>query len=130
MRCHHRVEPNRGKENDRGRQQLDRLRQTSSSGLEVGSGNLCALGGIACCLPPGHPVLISSTSHRFFGRDENFLRGFEVREPLRQQDCSLIKCITRDGPDYGFLKILKPVGGVGFHGGRYPTVLIRLFKIH
>jgi hypothetical protein len=33
--------------------------------------------------------LIPAVSHRLLGRGENFLRGIEVRETLRQQDRSL-----------------------------------------
>src|SRR5688572_11444330 len=67
-------------------------------------------------LSPRHTILIPSASHRLLRRGENFLRWIEVREALRQHDRSLIKCITRDGADRGFLKISKPVGRVSFHG--------------
>src|SRR5690349_25089917 len=66
-------------------------------------------------LTPRHTILIPSVSHRLLGRGENFLRWIEVREPLRQQDRALVECITRDGTDYGFLKITKSVGGESFH---------------
>ena len=56
-----------------------------------------------------------SASHRFLGRGEDLLRSVEIRESLRQQDRSLIECITRDGTDHGFLKISKPVCSVCFH---------------
>ena len=58
-----------------------------------------------------------SASHRFLGRGEDLLRRVEIRESLRQQGRSLIKCITRDGADHGFLAISKPVCRVNFHGG-------------
>src|SRR6185436_4248247 len=73
-------------------------------------------------LPPGHAILIPPVSHRLLGRGENFLRWIKVREPLRQQDRSLVKRITRDGADHRFLKIMKPVGGVSFHGYSKSTV--------
>jgi hypothetical protein len=43
-------------------------------------------------------------------------RELPAVEPLRQQDRSLVKCITRDGADHGLLKIIEPVGCVSFHG--------------
>src|SRR6185503_16324557 len=67
-------------------------------------------------LPPGHTILIPAVSHRLLGRGENFLRWIKVREPLRQQDRSLVERITRDRTDHGFLKIIQPVGSVSFHG--------------
>src|SRR4029079_16336151 len=66
-------------------------------------------------LSPSHPILIPPVAHRFLGRGENFMWWIEVRESLRQQDRSLVKCVTRDGADHGFLKILKPLSGVSFH---------------
>ena len=57
-----------------------------------------------------------SASHRFLGRGEDLLRRVEIRESLRQQDRSLVECITRDGADHGFLKIMEPLGCVNFHG--------------
>src|SRR5262245_8122426 len=66
-------------------------------------------------LPPGHTILIPPVSHRLLGGGKNFLRWSEVREASRQQDRSLVKGITRDGADDGFLKIVKPVGSVSFH---------------
>src|SRR5688572_20392121 len=67
-------------------------------------------------LSPGHSILIPSASHGLLGRGENLLRRVEIREPLRQQDRSLVKCITCNGADHRFLKILKPVCSVIFHG--------------
>ena len=70
-------------------------------------------------LSPGHSILIPSAAHGLLGLGENFFRWIEIREPLCQQDRSLVKCITRDGADHGLLKIVKPVGSVGFHGRQF-----------
>src|SRR4051812_37137781 len=73
-------------------------------------------------LPPGHTILIQPVSHRLLGCRENFLRWIKVRESLRQQDRAFLKCVTRDGADHGFLKIMEPLGGVSFHDSQFTTL--------